>query len=271
MADVGPGRVVLITGASAGIGLACADRLHSWGWRVFGASRRGTSPGGWTPMVMDVDDDTSVASGVGHVVATAGRLDAVVAGAGWGLAGAAEQTTVAEAKEQMETNFWGAVRVVQQALPVMRAQGRGRIVLISSLGGIIGIPFQSFFSASKFAMEGYGESLAYEVAPFGIEVTLVEPGNVRTDFTASRRLVDGPSQEDAYEPAAAKAVRIMSEDEANGVSPDTVAITVERVLEARHPPRRTSTGRFGERIGVVAKRLLPYRLFERAAKGSLGV
>ena len=108
-----------------------------------------------------------------------GRLDAVVACAGWGLAGAVEQTPMADAQDQFETNFWGAVRVVQQALPAMRRQGRGRIVLMSSIGGIVGHPFQAFYSASKFALEGYGEALAYEVAPFGIQVTLVEPGNVR--------------------------------------------------------------------------------------------
>ncbi len=263
-------EVILITGASAGIGLACADRLHRQGWKVFGASRRGTSPGGWTPMVMDVDLDASVAAGFDHLLTVQDRLDAVVACAGWGLAGAAELTAIAEAKEQMETNFWGAVRVVQHALPVMRRQRRGRIVLISSIGGIIGIPFQSFYSASKFALEGYGEALAYEVAPFGIQVTLVEPGNVRTDFTRSRREVRVPG-DDAYGPATAKAVGTMSEDEANGVPPDTVAVAVQRVLGARRPPRRISAGRFDERIGIAGKRLLPYRLFERAAKGSLGV
>src|ERR1700683_2009538 len=98
----------------------------------------------------------------------------------------------------METNFWGAVRVVQHALPVMRAQGGGRIILISSIGGIIGLPFQSFYSASKFAMEGYGEALAYEVAPFGVQVTLVEPGNVATEFTGSRRDVETPDPEETY-------------------------------------------------------------------------
>jgi NAD(P)-dependent dehydrogenase (short-subunit alcohol dehydrogenase family) len=266
-------EVILITGASAGIGLACADRLHRGGWRVFGASRRGTSPGGWTPIQMDVDLDASVTAGFEHLLASEHRLDAVVACAGWGLAGPAELTSMAEAKEQMETNFWGAVRVVQQALPLMRRQGRGRIVLVSSIGGIIGIPFQSFYSASKFAMEGYGEALAYEVAPFGIDVTLVEPGNVRTDFTQSRREVGGAGDDDsdAYRPAAAKAVGTMSRDEANGVPPDTVAVTVERVLGSRRPPRRVSAGRFDERIGIVGKRLLPYRFFEKAAKGSLGV
>ncbi len=264
------GEVVLVTGASAGIGRACANRLHQRGWEVVGASRRGTSAEGWTPVVMDVDLDTSVAAGFEQLLATDHRLDAVVACAGWGLAGAVEVTPVEQAKEQMETNFWGTVRVVQHALPVIRGQGHGRIVLISSIGGIIGLPFQSFYSASKFAMEGYGEALAYEVAPFGIDVTLVEPGNVATEFTANRRLVQG-SGDDPYGPAAINAVRTMSEDETNGVPPDAVAVTVERVLRARRPPRRVSSGRFDERIGVAAKRLLPYRFFERAAKGSLGV
>jgi NAD(P)-dependent dehydrogenase (short-subunit alcohol dehydrogenase family) len=214
-------------------------------------------------MVMDVDLDASVDAGFEQLLTTHGRLDAVVACAGWGLAGAAELTPISEAKEQLETNFWGAVRVVQHALPIMRRQRRGRIVLISSLGGIIGIPFQSFYSASKFAMEGYGEALAYEVAPFGIQVTLVEPGNVCTDFTESRREVRAPAGEDAYGPAVSKAVGTMSEDE--------VAVAVARVLGSRRPPRRVSVGRLDERIGIAGKRLLPYRLFEKAAKGSLGV
>ena len=128
---------------------------------------------------MDVDLDTSVAAGFEQLLAT----DTTASMRWWPAPGGAwpepsRRPPSSEAKEQIETNFWGAVRVVQHALPVMRGQGHGRIVLISSIGGIIGIPFQAFYSASKFAMEGYGEALAYEVAPFGIEVTLVEPGNV---------------------------------------------------------------------------------------------
>jgi NAD(P)-dependent dehydrogenase (short-subunit alcohol dehydrogenase family) len=264
-------KVVLITGASAGIGRACADRLHRAGWTVVGASRRGTSSGGWAPMVMDVDDDDSVAEGVATVVREHGRLDAVVAGAGWGLAGSVEQTPIGEAKEQLETNFWGAVRVVQAALPAMRPRSTGRLVLIGSIGGMIGIPFQAFYTASKFAMEGYAEALAYEVAPFNITVTVVEPGNVRTDFTASRKAVRPPDGDDPYAAVVAKAVGVMERDEANGVEPVAVALVVERVLAAARPPRRVSVGKFGERIGIMAKRLMPYRLFEKAAKGSLGV
>jgi NAD(P)-dependent dehydrogenase (short-subunit alcohol dehydrogenase family) len=263
-------KVILITGASAGIGRACADRLHQHGWTVVGASRRGSSTAGWTPLVMDVDDDESVRKGVASVVVDHGRLDAVVACAGWGLAGPVELTPISEAKAQLETNFWGAVRVVQEALPLMRRQGRGRVVLVGSIGGIVGIPFQAFYSASKFALEGYGESLAYEVAPFGIHVTLVEPGNVRTDFTSSRRTVE-TVDEDSYGSAVTKAVGLMERDEANGVEPNQVAVVIEKVLSASRPRRRVSVGKMGERVGIMAKRLLPYRFFEKAAKSSLGV
>jgi short-subunit dehydrogenase len=163
------------------------------------------------------------------------------------------------------------VRLVQAALPAMRERGSGRLVLISSIGGMIGLPFQAFYSASKFAMEGYAESLAYEVAPFGVEVTLVEPGNVRTDFTASRKDVEAPEGSDPYAAAVGKAIGVMERDEANGVAPEAAAVVVQRVLDSAHPPRRVSVGKSGERIGIMAKRLMPYRLFERAAKGSLGV
>ena len=263
-------KVVLITGASAGIGAACADRLHGAGWTVVGASRRGTGSG-WSPVVMDVDDDESVRRGVAAVLRDHGRIDAVVASAGWGIAGAVEETTVDEAKAQFETNVWGSVRVVQAVLPAMRDQGTGRIVLISSIGGAIGIPFQAFYSASKFALEGFGEALAYEVKPYGVAVTLVQPGNVRTDFTASRRMAGASAADSTYGAAVHKAVGIMERDEANGVPPADVAAAVQKVLDAKRPPRRISVGKAGERMGIVAKRVLPFRLFEAAARGSLGV
>jgi NAD(P)-dependent dehydrogenase (short-subunit alcohol dehydrogenase family) len=264
-------RSVLVTGASAGIGRAVADRLHAAGWTVTGASRRGTATAGWTGLVMDVDDDDSVRSGVTAVLERKGGIDALVAAAGWRLAGAVESSSVQEAKAQIETNFWGCVRVVQQVLPAMRQQGGGRILLVSSIGGAIGIPFQAFYSASKFALEGFGESLAYEVAPFGIEVTLVQPGNVKTDFTDSRRMASAAHDDQVYGQAAAKAISRMERDERNGVPADQAAAVVEKVLEARRPPRRVSVGKAGERAGLYAKRLLPFRAFESSARSSLGV
>jgi NAD(P)-dependent dehydrogenase (short-subunit alcohol dehydrogenase family) len=263
-------KVVLITGASAGIGLATADRLHGAGWDVIGASRRGTGSSSWSGLVMDVDDDRSVREGAAAVVEDHGGIDALVLSAGFGIAGAVEDTSIDEAKAQLETNFWGSVRVVQATLPAMRAQGGGRIVLVSSIGGVVSIPFQAFYSASKFAIEGFGEALAYEVKPFGVSVTMVQPGNVRTDFTASRRMA-GATAGDTYADAVAHAVGVMERDEANGVPPDDVAAAVQKVLEARRPPRRVSVGKAGERVGIMAKRLLPFRMFEAAAKGALGV
>jgi NAD(P)-dependent dehydrogenase (short-subunit alcohol dehydrogenase family) len=262
-------RVALVTGASAGIGRACADHLHRAGWVTVGASRRGTTADGCTGLVMDVDDDASVRDGVRHVLDAHGRIDALVAAAGWGVAGPVEHTTVGEARAQLETNFWGCVRLVQGVLPVMRAQRGGRVVLISSIGGVIGIPFQAFYSASKFALEGLGEALAYEVAPFGIHVTLVQPGNVRTEFTARRQMAAGGDA--AYDAAVARAVGAMERDERNGVPPEDVAVLVRRIVEARQPPRRVSVGKASERVGLLAKRLLPYRVFEAGARRSLGV
>jgi NAD(P)-dependent dehydrogenase (short-subunit alcohol dehydrogenase family) len=269
-------RVALVTGASAGIGRACADRLAGAGWAVTGASRRGSgseeaSGGRWTGLVMNVDDDAAVQAGMAGIIERHGRLDAVVAAAGWGVAGAVEYTTIAEAKAQFETNFWGCVRVVQAALPQLRAQRAGRLVLISSIGGVIGIPFQAYYSASKFALEGFAESLAYEVTPFGVGVTLVQPGNIKTDFTASRQLAAGAQGDEAYAAAMTKAVAVMARDEQNGAPPALVAAAVQRVLDASRPPRRVSVGKPGERAGVAAKRLLPFRVFEAAARSSLGV
>jgi len=265
-------RVALITGASAGIGWATAARLAATGWSVVGASRRGIAPVGCLGLSMDVDDDASVRHGVQEVLARYGRVDALVSCAGWGVAGAVELTPLDDARAQLETNFWGTVRAAQAVLPTMRAQGSGHLVVVSSIGGVIGLPFQAYYSASKFALEGWAEALAYEVAPLGIQVSLVQPGNVRTEFTERRRVVgsDVPAAA-AYAEAQATAIAVMARDERNGVAPETVATTITRLVSSTRPPRRVSVGKVSERVGVVAKRLLPFRVFEAAARSSLGV
>ena len=262
-------KVVLVTGASSGLGKACADLLDQRGWEVVGASRRGTG-GSWTGLVMDVDDDEMVRRGVDGVVTTHGRLDAVVAAAGWGLAGPVEETPIADAKAQLETNLWGVVRVVQAALPHMRRQGGGRLLLVGSIGGAIGLPFQTFYSVSKFALEGYAEALAYEVAPFNVQVSVIEPGNFATGFTTVRRDVD-LAPDSPYRAASVKAISQMVRDERGGADPRAVADLVVRLLDAKRVPRRVTVGKLDERAGVLAKRLLPFSIFERAAKSSLGI
>ncbi len=245
--------------------------LAASGWTVIGASRRGTADQGWSALVMDVDADESVARGVEKVLSEHGRIDVLVACAGWGVAGAAELTPMSDARAQVETNFWGCVRAVHEVLPAMRSQRSGRIVLVSSLGGVIALPFQAFYSASKFALEGFGEALAYEVAPFGIDVTLVQPGNIKTEFTAARRVLDASGANGAYRAASEKAIKQMERDEQNGAGVESAAAAIVRVIQARRPPRRVSVGKLEERAGLLGKRLLPYRLFEKAAKGPLGV
>jgi NAD(P)-dependent dehydrogenase (short-subunit alcohol dehydrogenase family) len=263
-------QTILITGTSAGIGRECADHLAKTGWTVVGASRRGTSGSSWSGVEMDVDSDVSVANSFDAFDGEHDHLNAVLTCAGWGLAGAAENTTIEDALAQFQTNFWGVVRVVNAALPRLRSQGGGHVVIMSSIGGILGIPFQAFYSASKFALEGYAESLAYEVAPFNIHVTLIEPGNFKTDFTAARKKVVATGI-DPYQAASEKAISLMERDEINGADPADIARAVEKVLKSANPPRRVSVGKFDERMGIMGKRLLPFRLFERAAKSSLGV
>jgi NAD(P)-dependent dehydrogenase (short-subunit alcohol dehydrogenase family) len=282
MTDAATGKVVLVTGAASGIGRACAERLAAAGWTVIGADRRaidgtvgGSGPpssradAAWSGIVMNVADEHAVLDGVSEVLRRHGRIDAVVAAAGWAVSGAAEFTPLEDARELFETNFWGCVRVVQAVLPQMRTQRSGRILLVSSMAGLVGLPFEAYYSASKFALEGFGESLAYEVEPFGITVTLLQPANVATDFRW--RLCTGADTEGVYAAAAAKAFRVTKRNLANGVPPARVAATVQRLLEHRRPPRRLSAGKARERSGGITKRILPFRLWEAASKKSLGV
>jgi NAD(P)-dependent dehydrogenase (short-subunit alcohol dehydrogenase family) len=263
------GKVVLITGSSAGIGLACAQHLSELGYTVIGASRRTSTAHAWSTIEMDVDDDQSVTAGVEGTIAKYGGIDAIVTCAGWGLAGAIEQTPIDQARAQVETNFFGTVRAVVAALPSLR-QRRGNVIIMSSIGGTIGIPFQAYYSASKFALEGWGEALAWEVRPYGVNVTLIEPGNFRTEFTQSRRTVTVGS-DDPYAAARTKAIDVMERDELAGADPAAVARQVASVLASKRPPRRRTVGPRVERLGPMAKRLLPGRAFDAASASSLGM
>ncbi|MCS7282086.1 MAG: SDR family oxidoreductase [Anaerolineae bacterium] len=259
------GKVVLITGASSGIGKACAEYLAQKGYRVFGTSRSAprnpeVSPTGLTMFYMDVNDDRSVQEGVDFVLRQAGRLDAVVNNAGFGIAGSVEDTSIEEAKAQLETNFFGTLRVCRAALPVMRAQGGGTIVNISSLGGIIALPFQGLYSASKFAVEGLTEALRMEAQPFGIRVVLVEPGDTRTGFT-DRRVRVAASANSVYRPYFERVIQVVEADERNGTHPEAVARVVERILRHPNPAPRYRVGPFVQRLAAALKGVLPDRLF----------
>jgi NAD(P)-dependent dehydrogenase (short-subunit alcohol dehydrogenase family) len=269
------GRVVLITGASSGIGEACARHLARHGFRVFGTSRRGAEGadgGGYEMVAMDVDSDASVENGVAEVVRRAGRIDAVVNNAGWALAGALEDTPTDEARAQMETNLFGVWRVCRAVLPAMRAAGGGYIVNIGSIGGRVGLPFQAAYSASKFAVAGLTEALSGEVRPFGIHTVLVEPGNYRTAITSRRRLAADAGKGSAYGARFTRTLEIIERDEERGSPPDEVARLVHRILRTRSPKMRYMVGPLGERLAtILGQSLLPRRAFERVVMRLYGI
>lgn len=265
-------KVVLVTGASSGIGQATGWRLAAAGWRVFGTSRQPAgASGGVDMLVMNADDDNSVAEAVGAVVEKTGRLDAVVNNAGWALMGPIEDTPIAEARAQMETNFFGVLRVCRAALPAMRAQGGGTIVNISSLGGIFGMPFSGIYSASKFAVEGLSESLRMETRHFGVHVVLIEPGDTRSQLPLRRRTVQPARHASAYQAIFDRFQAKQAKDEAKAPPPDAVAALVERVLRDPHPAMRYRVGMWDQRMVAPLKRWLPYSWFERILAAAMGV
>ncbi len=256
-------RVVLITGASSGIGAACASHLASNGFRVYGASRRAQAPPGVEPLAMDVSSDASVNQAIQAILAREGHLDIVVNNAGMGIAGAIEDTSIEEARAQFETNFFGVMRVCRAALPEFRARRAGRLINIGSIGGLIAIPFQGLYSASKFAVEGLTEALRLEVRAFGVHVVLIEPGDHRTSFTDARRMTVASSAS-PYAETAARAIARMARDEQAGPPPEAVARLLHRVVNTANPRLRYTVGPAAQRAGVWAKRLLPNAVMELA-------
>lgn len=262
-------KVVLITGTSSGIGRASALHLAGRGFRVFGTRRRlEPGPGTFQEVVMDVNDDDSVARAIDAIYEQAGRIDVVVNNAGFGYAGAIEDTSMAEAKEQFETNFFGTLRVCRAVLPRMRARGDGRIINVSSIGGLIAVPFQGMYCASKFALEGMTEALRLEVKAFGIKVTLVEPGDFRTAFTENRRRVRASGAGSAYDAQMQNTLAIIERDEQRGPAPMDVARLLEKIIATPDPRPRYSVGMAYQRFAIVVRRLLPASLFERIIAAS---
>jgi NAD(P)-dependent dehydrogenase (short-subunit alcohol dehydrogenase family) len=255
-------RVVLITGASSGIGQACAVHLSGRGFRVYGASRTPAAAVATFPtLAMDVADDASVERGVASLLEREGRIDILVNNAGIALAGPLESTSLDEARRQFDVNFFAAIRLCRAVLPSMRRQGGGYIVNVSSIGGLIAIPFQPMYSASKFALEGLTEGLRLEVRPFGIRVVLVEPGDTRTPLTQHRTFTADAATREQYGSCAAAVVR-MAQDEQQGPGPESVARLVERIVNTPRPRLRYTAGPAVQRAAVWLKRLLPNALLE---------
>jgi NAD(P)-dependent dehydrogenase (short-subunit alcohol dehydrogenase family) len=251
-------KVVLVTGASSGIGRAIAEHLARRGDIVFGTSRRANAeaPPGVTMLPLDVTSDESVSACVGAVLAQAGRLDALVNNAGVALTGGVEEVSIDEARRLFETNFFGVARMTRAVLPHMRDARRGHVITIGSASGLAGVPFAGYYSASKHALEGLSEALRHEMRPFGVQVAMVEPGYFRSAIsevgnTAAERIP-------AYERWREAAERALQHGVVNGADPALVAQLVAHILDSSNPSLRNPVGvegvlaAFGRRFALPA-------------------
>jgi NAD(P)-dependent dehydrogenase (short-subunit alcohol dehydrogenase family) len=236
---IGTKPVAIVTGASSGIGDAIARALVVDGYRVFGGSRRTIVAPGVEPIAIDVDDDDSVTRGVADVLGRTGRIDVLVNNAGYLLAGAIEEIDIDQAKAQFETNYFGVARMTKAVLPSMRARQSGHIVTVSSLAGLVPVPFWGHYNASKFAVEALMETLRYEVRPFGVRVAMVEPGSIKTPFyaapsAASLAIYDGPR---------GRQQTAMAAFERAAPGPELVARKVASLVAQRNPRLRNKITR----------------------------
>ena len=263
-------QVVLITGASSGIGLETAKQLVAKGYSVYGTSRKPQAHPNlpFKLLPLDVNDAASVKRCVQEVLSDAGKLDVLINNAGYDLYGAAEETTVEELRAQLETNFFGAVEVTKAVMGVMRERGAGKIINVSSIGGLIALPYNSAYAASKFALEGYTEALRYELLPFNVYVSLIEPGQVHTSsLDTSVRLNAAPHP--AYNNAARTLMRkIVQGAQETGLAPQTVANVTVRAAQQPKPKLRYLVGNTA-RFVPVFKVLLP-GMFERFVRRQFG-
>ena len=253
-------KVALITGASSGIGQAAAVLLAQKGFQVYGTSRKGGE--GKEPFFMvqlDVTEEASVRSCIETVMEREGRIDLLVNNAGFGIAGAVEDTSPEEVQSQLETNLAGVHRMCRQVLPIMRRQGGGKIINVSSVAGYIAIPYQTFYTVSKYAVEGYSRALRNEVGQFGIRVAMVQPGDTKTGFTKERVTTAETGEHSAYYKKVTASVQRMARDEQNGADPIKVAKVILRLAQRKNPPVAVTVG-VPYKLIKAAQRLLPERL-----------
>src|SRR5580692_10729774 len=242
-------KVWFITGTSKGFGRVWAEAALARGDRVAATARQVDT---LAPLLerygkqvaaiaLDVTDKSAVAAAIAAAHGRFGRLDVLINNAGYGLFGAIEEVSEAEARAQIETNLFGALWVTQAALPIMRAQGSGHVIQVSSIGGINAFPTVGLYHASKWALEGFSQSLAAEVAPFGIKVTLIEPGGFATDWGGAS--AQHARQLSAYDDARAKIAAVRSRNVPG--DPDATGPAILKVVDAHEPPLRIFFGSSG--------------------------
>ena len=254
-------KTVLITGVSSGIGLATARLLTSRGFQVFGTTRSSDlkSPVPGLKMIrLDVTDEAAVRQGVQSVLKQAGHLDGLINNAGYMLIGGLEETSVAEAQQQFDANFFGVVRMTNAALPAMRERGRGRIVNIGSVLGFLPGPYMGMYAATKHAIAGYTETLDHEVRQFGVRAVLVEPSFTNSNLGSNGQVVSATLE--AYGDQRARVTAAIQRNLERGSDPHDVAEVVYEALTAQPPRLRYPVGE-SALLGRL-RRFLPARLFE---------
>lgn len=271
-------KTALVTGASSGMGEEIARTLHKLGYTVYAAARRTDrlkqlTAIGIHALTMDVTDDESMSSGIEKIIAETGRIDILVNNAGYGSYGAIEDVSLDEARRQFEVNVFGLGRLTQLVLPYMRAQRSGTIINISSVGGRLTNPLGGWYHASKHAVEALSDALRMETAPFGIDVVVIEPGGIRTEWpgiTADH--LEGTAEGSAYASQIKAVANSMRSESTNKRQspPSVIADTVEKIVTARKPHTRYVVG-FGGKPLVILRRILPDRAFDRVISAALGV
>ena len=257
--------IALVTGASSGIGLVTAQALRRDGYRVFGTSRKpmADTADGITMLVCDVIDDGSVQRVVDEVLSRAGRIDRLVNNAGLGLQGGAEESSIAQVKALFDVNLFGVIRMTNAVLPSMRRRGKGRIINIGSILGIIPAPYSAHYSAAKHAIEGYSESLDHEVRAFNIRVSVIEPAFVRTVFDQNGMTPDTMLND--YDRARADVDALLRDVMPKADLPDVVAAVVVKAATDARPRRRYTAGKAAKQISLL-RRFVPTEMFDKSLR-----
>lgn len=249
-------RIVIITGASSGIGLAACRLFLEKGDKVYGVSRRPCPEEGVISLAADITDEAQVRAFIDEVISKEGRIDVLVCNAGFGISGAVEFTELSEAKRQFDVNFFGTAACIKAALEPMRKRRAGAIIVTSSVAGALSIPFQAYYSATKAALNSLVLATANEVRPFGISVCAVLPGDIKTGFTEAR--AKEAAGESEYK-ALKKSVQTMEHDEQNGMPPSAIAKRMYALSKQKHPKPFSSVGIQYKACCLLGK-ILPTRL-----------
>ncbi|MFZ4106247.1 SDR family oxidoreductase [Flavobacterium sp.] len=257
-------KVVLITGASSGIGKSIGEFLHTKGFTVFGTSRNPDriSNSVFPLLTLDVRDIENIQKTVAEVIQKAGRIDVVINNAGVGITGPIEEIPSQEIKNNFETNLFGPIEVIKAALPYMRIQNSGVIINITSIAGYMGLPYRGIYSASKGALELITESLRMEVKSFGIHITNVAPGDFVTNIAAGRYhapLVKGSPYEIPY----GTTLNALNEHVDNGSDPNKMAEAIYKIIQNPKPNGHYKIGAFTQKFSIILKRILPDKVFEK--------